>query len=59
MITPELARDRQPHSAKAFADAVLGEAVIPPHSTRTTIGRESALAATAATPAVKGLTRRC
>lgn len=50
------ARAKAPGSARAFARDVLGEAVIPPGSVRTTIGRQSILATPVASPAVKGLT---
>jgi hypothetical protein len=49
-------RARPPGSAQAFARDVLGEAIVPPGSVRTTIGRGSTLAKPIAALITKGLT---
>jgi len=56
MSGSEAVRATPPKSAQAFARDVLREAVIPPGSVRTVIGRRSILATPVASPAVKGLT---
>lgn len=56
IFQPQPVRVRPPKSAGAFARDVLREAVIPPGSVRTVIGRRSILAAPAASPSIKGLT---